>query len=148
MEKDVEIYQKLKKLRKERGLTLANLADRIGSDYQQLSRIERGKSRLTVDTLVKMAEAFDTPIDELFENKKLLRQESKNEKIDVDRRCISEDTLGVILEKLETVLDETQAILAPQVKASLASQIYRESLQSPHVVDFAVNIIRAVLASK
>ena len=58
----MEVYQKLKQLRKERGLTLNNLAEKIGSDYQQLSRIERGKSRLTIDVLMKMADALDAPI--------------------------------------------------------------------------------------
>jgi len=152
MEKDIEIYKKLKKLRKERGLTLANLADRIGSDYQQLSRIERGKSRLTVETLVKMAEAFDTPVDELFKEK------SKNScpaavKNDAQPEHISyegsqEEQLGVILEKLETVIQETKGAMRPQTKAAIAFQIYRESLQMSKAVDFAMNIIKAILSSK
>lgn len=63
--KETEVYKKLKHLRKERGLSLNDLAEKIGADYQQISRIERGKSRLNIDTLMKMAEALDTPVSDI-----------------------------------------------------------------------------------
>ncbi|MBS0634690.1 MAG: helix-turn-helix transcriptional regulator [Verrucomicrobia bacterium] len=128
------IYKNLKQLRKERGLTLSNLADKMGSDYQQLSRVERGKSRLTVDMLMRMAEALDTPVDQLIKH-----TEKK------PPSTIREADLGDILEKIEVALDEMQVALRPQVKAALASLIYKESAHAPNACDFALKIVKALI---
>jgi transcriptional regulator with XRE-family HTH domain len=152
--KDVEIYKKLKQLRKERGLTLNTLAEKIGSDYQQISRIERGKSRLTIDVLMKMAEALDIPIQDIVktkaEDKKLMpvrQQESDT--------LPAQELLSVILEKIETVLQETKATLSPHTKAVLASQVYTHALeihQARHhnsstqaFIDFCIGIMKTLI---
>lgn len=146
MKEEVAIYKKLKALRKERGLTLATLADRIGSDYQQLSRIERGKSRLTVDVLMKMADEFDTPIDELVKGSALKQPVSKPALL-ASTSAISEEKLGEILEKLDVLTQQENVSLRPQVKASLASIIYKEAHKNPAAIDFAISIIRTILSS-
>lgn len=136
------IYKNLKQLRKERGLTLSNLADKIGSDYQQLSRIERGKSRLTVDVLMRMAAALETPIDQLIKPNPSVKTAAELPAAS----GVCEVELGDILEKIEVALEEMQMTLRPQVKAHLASIIYRESLQSPHAGDFAIKIMKGLLS--
>ncbi len=129
------IYKNIKKLRKERGLTLSNLADKMGSDYQQLSRVERGKSRLTVDLLMRMAEALDTPVDQLI----------KTDPVEKRAPLIREADLGEILEKLEVALDEMKVTLRPQVKAALASLIYKESAQNQEACDFALKVVKTLI---
>lgn len=145
--KQTDIYKKLKALRKERGLTLVDLADKIGSDYQQLSRIERGKSRLTVDVLMKMADAFQTPIDQLINPKEETspRESPHNSNFTAELR---EEKLSEAIEKLEALLQEAQTNVSPQAKASLTSLIYKEALENPRAIDFAMNVVRTLLTSK
>jgi len=50
------------RLRKKAGLTQAVLAHRTGIDQAEVSRIERGASNATEDTLVRIAEELDAEI--------------------------------------------------------------------------------------
>lgn len=152
---EVEIYKKLKQIRKERGLTLNTLAEKMGADYQQISRIERGKSRLTIDVLMKMAEALDTPIDEIM---RTLPQDKKSTSAKAAQKVkdTSQDWLAVILEKIEIAGQETQTNLRPQIKALLISQIYTQVLQMQQAsrdsttissfIDFSVSMVKTLLA--
>lgn len=117
-----EIYKKLRKLRQERGLTINNLAEKIGSDYQQLSRIERGKSKLTIDTFLKMAEALETPITNIVTSQ-------TEEKLPACKALNSQETLVLILEKIEILSKDSESVLSPQVKAKIASCLYSQALQ-------------------
>lgn len=125
--KEVEVYKKLKKLRKERGLTLNNLAEKIGTDYQQISRIERGKSRLTVDVLLKMADALDTPITDIV---KVVPDEIKREPIQNQQNAAAflQEALASILEKIDVVFHEANTSIQPCTKAMLTSKIYTQTL--------------------
>lgn len=153
---EVEIYKKLKQIRKERGLTLNTLAEKMGADYQQISRIERGKSRLTIDVLMKMAEALDTPIHEIMQ---ALSNEKKSLPDKISEPLISDyssqEWLAVILEKMEMVLQEAHIKLRPQTKALLTSQIYMQALQMQQVqtdptsirtfIDFSIGMIKTLI---
>jgi len=57
---------RVKEIGKEKGLTVANIATRIGVKPPALSRIING-SNTTTDTLQRIAAALDVPISELFE---------------------------------------------------------------------------------
>lgn len=49
-------------LRKEAGLTQDELAERTGIDQAEISRIERGASNATEDTLARLAQELDAEI--------------------------------------------------------------------------------------
>ncbi len=51
-----------------RGWKLGDVAEKIGMDNGNLSRLERGKHTLTTDRMQSLAKLFDIPITELFEN--------------------------------------------------------------------------------
>jgi len=53
-------------MRKERGLTLNQLAAEIGSDVGNLSRLERGQQGYSDQILSKIAAAFNVPVAALF----------------------------------------------------------------------------------
>ncbi|MDK8462225.1 helix-turn-helix transcriptional regulator [Marinobacter sp. SS13-12] len=78
----MSLGQALKQLRKKQGLTLAELADQTHSHVGNLSRIERGLARPSLDLLYRLAESLGFSITDIFsvaENRQLnARQVSLN----------------------------------------------------------------------
>lgn len=60
------IGKQLAKLRKERGMTLRELADEIDSDNGWLSKIESGQKDIKVTTLVKLAKKLKVDLSYFF----------------------------------------------------------------------------------
>jgi transcriptional regulator with XRE-family HTH domain len=60
------VSERLRTLRTERGLTLAEVAAAAGMDPSTLSRLETGARRLTLDHLPVLARALRVPIDDLL----------------------------------------------------------------------------------
>ncbi len=70
----MSLGQALKQLRKKQGLTLAELAEQTHSHVGNLSRIERGTARPSLDLLYRLAEALGFSITDIFsvaENRQL-----------------------------------------------------------------------------
>lgn len=64
--KKVELLgRKLRRLRKERKLSTAEVAERAGVDPQDLARIERGEARVGLETLFRLLAAFEVEAGEL-----------------------------------------------------------------------------------
>lgn len=61
--------ERLARLRKERGWTQVELAERLGITQTLLSDYERGKLRLNADMIVRAANALETTTDELLQPK-------------------------------------------------------------------------------
>ncbi|MBW5405324.1 helix-turn-helix domain-containing protein [Morganella morganii] len=61
------IGEKIKKLRKERGLTGTDLAIILKISQQQISRYERGTSRIDIDTLIYISSLFKVDINYFFD---------------------------------------------------------------------------------
>jgi len=57
-----EIGERIRRGRSERGWTLADLSVRTGIKVPNLSRLEKGKHLPSLETLEKMAAAFDLPV--------------------------------------------------------------------------------------
>jgi transcriptional regulator with XRE-family HTH domain len=60
------IGSRLRRLRKERKLTQADLARQIGIQQSDLSRMEQGEYRVSLDNLFKILRVFDLQIAEFF----------------------------------------------------------------------------------
>ena len=58
--------RKLRDLRKDRALTQADLANRIGIQQSDLCRMENGQYRISLETLVKLLAELDVPISEFL----------------------------------------------------------------------------------
>jgi len=54
-----EIAWLLIKYRMDHGLTQQELADRVGTSYSQISRIESGRYKTSLDSLLRIAHALD-----------------------------------------------------------------------------------------
>jgi len=56
---------RLKRLRSQRGFTLADLAETTGISTSTLSRLENGQRRPSLELLLPLAQAYRVPLDEL-----------------------------------------------------------------------------------
>lgn len=63
------VGSRLRKLRKERGLTQADLARQIGIQQSDLSRMEKGEYRVSLDKLFKILAVFDLDLADFFGDK-------------------------------------------------------------------------------
>jgi len=99
------INEKLKKIRKERGLSLRALAKKSGISKSTLNDIENGKSNPTTETLAKIAKALDIKISDFF------RTENDSEN-DPDLEFIDEYALSLDdeKEKFPKVTDVKEAL--------------------------------------
>jgi transcriptional regulator with XRE-family HTH domain len=68
------VAQRLAALRREVGLTLRELSARTGLSGAYLSRVENGRTAVTLASLEKFAEVFATPITAFFEEEEPPRQ--------------------------------------------------------------------------
>jgi transcriptional regulator with XRE-family HTH domain len=62
---DARVRRRLRELRAEQGLTLAQVAERANLDVSTLSRLEAGKRRLALDHLPALAAALGVATDDL-----------------------------------------------------------------------------------
>ncbi|MGH3584773.1 MAG: helix-turn-helix domain-containing protein [Pseudonocardia sp.] len=56
---------RLRALRRQRGITLAELAAKTGTSESTLSRLESGLRRATLELLLSLSRAYDVPLDDL-----------------------------------------------------------------------------------
>jgi transcriptional regulator with XRE-family HTH domain len=62
------VGNKIRQLRKERRLTQTELAGRLGIQQSDLSRMEKGEYRVSLDTLFKILAEFRLGVGEFFED--------------------------------------------------------------------------------
>lgn len=60
------VGERIRKARKDSGLTQNQLAARLAISYVNISQLERGERSPSVDTLQKIADALDVPVGELL----------------------------------------------------------------------------------
>src|SRR4030095_8352295 len=61
------VGRKIRELRKEHRLTQVELSSRLGIQQSDLSRMEKGEYRVSLDTLFKILAEFDISIGEFFD---------------------------------------------------------------------------------
>jgi transcriptional regulator with XRE-family HTH domain len=62
----MKLSQRLKSLRKEKGIGIKPLADQLNVNYTYLSKIENDKANPSKATIRRIAEYFDVDVDELM----------------------------------------------------------------------------------
>jgi len=77
------IGSRLRELRKERGLTQAELARQIGIQQSDLSRMEKGEYRVSLDNLFKILGVFDLDLADFFGDQHLMRELSPEGRAEV-----------------------------------------------------------------
>lgn len=95
---------RLKELRKSRGLSQADVAERINVDAKHISRLETGKTFPYAETLEALGKALDVPVKEFFEFEHL-----ESERVNV--KSFLELVEGAGEEKLQLIYKVVKALL-------------------------------------
>ena len=69
--KSRKIYNRIDVLRRERGLTRKELADKIGVNFQTVGYLEREEYNPSLDLAFKISEYFGLPVELIFSPKRL-----------------------------------------------------------------------------
>lgn len=64
------MYLRIKEVLKEQNMTAKELAERVGISRENITNIINEKSKPAFDTLIKISEAINVPISELFSDSK------------------------------------------------------------------------------
>ena len=64
-----KVLNRIRDIRKERGLSLENMADELEISHTAYRKIENNQSKLTVERLVGIAAILEVPINELLDEK-------------------------------------------------------------------------------
>src|SRR5271157_1446964 len=103
--------ERLSRLRKERGWTQVELAERLGITQTLLSDYERGKLRLNATLIVRLANALETSTDELLQPKEAQSPLRRKPSLRVQRR----------VEKIEKLPPRKQYFVLKALDALLSS---------------------------
>jgi len=64
---DVFVGQKIRKIRKNRGLSQTQLGNGVGVTFQQVQKYERGTNRIGSSRLFKISSELKVPVGSLFD---------------------------------------------------------------------------------
>jgi transcriptional regulator with XRE-family HTH domain len=88
--------ERIRELRKAKGLTQEQLAELVGVEPRHISRVEGGYSSPSIERLARIAEILEVPIKELFDYMHLNDSE--------DRLKDIEDAIGGMSEEYQKIL--------------------------------------------
>lgn len=72
---------RIREVRKLRGLSQERLAEKVGVDPKQISRIEGGKSAPSLDTLEAIAKHLQVEMKDVFDFQNLVPEESMEDQV-------------------------------------------------------------------
>ncbi len=119
------LHDNIKRLRKQKGWSQTELAEKIGSHLSHVNRIETGKYKPSVDVLVKIADVFDASLDALVldndvdlkevtvEDKDLAQRVKLIESLEPEDRHALFRVIGSMLTKQKILTLVSEAINAP-----------------------------------
>lgn len=63
---NIMIYNRVKLLRTEKGLSRKDIADAVGVNFQTIGYLERGDYNASLELAFKLADYFELPLDMVF----------------------------------------------------------------------------------
>lgn len=92
------IGDRIRRLRKQKGLTQQELAEKVGMEYTMIGRVEQGVRNLTIEGILKVAEALDADANYILAQKKKKTPLTEKDKL------------------LEEITQEIELLNLPQLK--------------------------------
>jgi len=101
---------RLKELRKKKGISQAELADLIEVHFTQVSRYERGETKPNAEAMAKLARALDTTVDYLMSG----TTDNLMQEVGLDKELVSrfKQVQDLPTEEKRTVLSLLDAFIA------------------------------------
>ena len=100
--------ERIRKLRKVRGLNQEQLAEQIEVEQKHVSRLELGKSFPTIERLEKIADALNVPIRDFFDFKHLADIGTRAKSIEELLKCLDEDNQKIAYKIFRGVVQSLQ----------------------------------------
>lgn len=98
-----QLGARIRELRKSKDITQEELVEVIGSDTNNLSRIENGKKFMSADKLAKIADALKVDIKELFDFGHILSDEELKAEIIASINTLSSKQLRYVHKSLKNL---------------------------------------------
>jgi transcriptional regulator with XRE-family HTH domain len=96
---------RIRELRKRRGLTQEQLAEKLGVDQKHMSKIELGKSYPSLDRLILISESLGVSLPDLFEFMHTTSKEDRSQKIEEMLLLLNEKDQRRIFKIVKTFLE-------------------------------------------
>ena len=112
------LAQNVKRLRKKREWTQAELAEKIGAHLSHINRIETGKYIPSLETIIEIAKALEVPIDHLVNN-------SEGNLVEIK---IEDQTFAEKIKLLNTLDEEERLLITKMIDALLTKKQILEFL--------------------
>ncbi len=80
LSQDKAIGQRIRQLRRQAGVTQAQLAQKLGISAQQLQKYEKGSNKISASRLILLAEIFDLSVIAFLEGKEETEREGMSDK--------------------------------------------------------------------
>ncbi|MDR0267113.1 helix-turn-helix domain-containing protein [Paenibacillus sp.] len=109
----VKIGKNIAKMRKEKGMTQMEVADRMGVSYQAISNWERGETMPDISKLPELANIFEVSIDQILDNQKGTKMV----------KTFIENNTSEFLQNNEISINEFSTV-APILKTDQADEIF------------------------
>jgi transcriptional regulator with XRE-family HTH domain len=100
--------ERIRELRKSRGLTQEQLAELVEIEQKHVSRLELGKSYPTIERLEKIAQAVNVPLQTFFDFIHLADQQTQAKSIDEMFKELDEDNRKVAYKIFRGVIRSLQ----------------------------------------
>jgi len=120
---NAEIGARIRFVRKQKGLTQMQLAERVGVSFQQIQKYEKGRDRIFVERLQQIAQALDVPVSYFFRN---FEAEAQVKETDYPYELISNEIKEILpltaeeiymIKKLRSMGKKIQSSFLNQLKA-------------------------------
>jgi len=98
--------ERIRELRKLRGITQEKLAEYLGIEQKHVSLIEHGKSYPSLDRLTKIAEVLQVPLPSLFDFIHLADRETKAQSLEEMLKELDEETQQLAYKVCRSVIRE------------------------------------------
>jgi transcriptional regulator with XRE-family HTH domain len=111
---------RIKELRRARGITAAKLAKMIGTSAPHMSRLEKGQSPLSLEWITKLSKTLDVGSHEIIDLPRAPRAAACDDAL-----------LGSVLSWLLEASDASKLKLSRQELSQWASFVYKEAVEQP-----------------
>lgn len=99
------IGNRIKAKRKEKGITQENLAEKLSVSVGYISQLERGKTKISLDTLSKISDATDCDIADLIKDSSSESTVYAQEEFFTYLQKLNSNERAVLLNQLKSYID-------------------------------------------